>query len=163
MKPCKIKGCTNRTSGSGNICGTHGYRWQKFHSYDIPDRSPLSLRSKTCYVDGCTRKRDFKLYCKKHYYRWKKHGTTDKFVRPKIANARYIRTTATRAGRKPTPQPREVRLCSVPGCEKIHKSKGFCTLHYSRLRLKGAPGKALPLKAPNGSGHINPLGYKQFN
>lgn len=31
------------------------------------------------------------------------------------------------------------RLCSIPGCGKTHKGKGFCASHYKRLRLHGDP------------------------
>lgn len=31
------------------------------------------------------------------------------------------------------------RICSVEGCERPHKSKGFCSLHYIRWRNHGDP------------------------
>lgn len=26
------------------------------------------------------------------------------------------------------------KICKVPGCDKPHRAKGFCTMHYFRLR-----------------------------
>ena len=40
------------------------------------------------------------------------------------------------------------RLCSVPGCEAKHSSKGFCAKHYARFKRWGSPD--ILKKAPNG-------------
>jgi len=50
------------------------------------------------------------------------------------------------------------RLCSIEGCEKPHKSTGWCAMHYWRWRKHGDPLKML---RPNyGSGRrITPAGY----
>lgn len=37
---------------------------------------------------------------------------------------------------------RETHSCSVEGCDRDAKTKGFCTLHYRRWRIDGEPGQA---------------------
>lgn len=34
------------------------------------------------------------------------------------------------------------RTCDVPGCDRPHRSKGFCASHYNRWRKTGDPGSA---------------------
>ena len=38
----------------------------------------------------------------------------------------------------------EPRLCSVDGCERRHRARGLCRLHYDKLRTSGAFGAASP-------------------
>lgn len=38
------------------------------------------------------------------------------------------------------------RLCSIPGCEKPHKGRGYCQGHLVRLRLTGSVRADVPLK-----------------
>ncbi|WP_333742689.1 HNH endonuclease signature motif containing protein [Streptomyces ardesiacus] len=33
------------------------------------------------------------------------------------------------------------RTCSVPGCERIHYGRGWCSLHYARWRIHGSTDK----------------------
>lgn len=33
----------------------------------------------------------------------------------------------------------DVRVCAVEGCPNVHKARGYCLLHYSRLRRHGDP------------------------
>lgn len=40
------------------------------------------------------------------------------------------------------------RLCSIPGCDKPHKARGWCTMHYTRWKSHGDPLKTLT--APTG-------------
>ena len=42
-----------------------------------------------------------------------------------------------------------IQKCSVEGCEKSVKTKGYCFAHYSRVRLYGDPQAEKPLKKPN--------------
>lgn len=39
-----------------------------------------------------------------------------------------------------------MRLCSIEGCEKKHKAKGLCAMHYRRLKKNGTTD--LPEKTP---------------
>ena len=40
------------------------------------------------------------------------------------------------------------RMCSVDGCDRVSKTRGWCGLHYSRWRKHGAPGGAHLLTSP---------------
>ena len=33
------------------------------------------------------------------------------------------------------------KLCSVPGCTRVSRARGLCTVHYKRERRTGAPGR----------------------
>lgn len=54
----------------------------------------------------------------------------------------------------------QVRLCTVEGCGRRHLAKGYCTLHYARVKRLGSP---TGLKnAPRGTGSVRPDGYRAF-
>lgn len=53
------------------------------------------MTDRTCSVEDCGTKRHTRLYCLKHYRRWKKSGTTDPRPRPSVAD-RYRAMVATR-------------------------------------------------------------------
>lgn len=38
--------------------------------------------------------------------------------------------------------------CSVPECSREFLAKGYCRLHYGRVRRRGTPGGASPLREP---------------
>jgi hypothetical protein len=38
------------------------------------------------------------------------------------------------------------RTCTVPGCDKPYRSKGYCQAHYARWRLHGDPNAGGPLR-----------------
>ncbi|RKX92020.1 MAG: hypothetical protein DRZ90_14325 [Spirochaetes bacterium] len=40
------------------------------------------------------------------------------------------------------------RLCSIEGCERVHMAKGYCELHYGRLRRTGDPMKVRKTHEP---------------
>lgn len=72
----------------------------------------------TCSVDGCALKTRAKGLCTKHYYRMKRHGTTDGSA---LAHQR----------RDP--------VCSVDGCTRAHEAKGLCSMHWQRWKRHGSP------------------------
>ena len=39
------------------------------------------------------------------------------------------------------------KTCSLDGCDRKHEAKGFCNMHYLRLRKNGHPGEAGSRKA----------------
>lgn len=39
------------------------------------------------------------------------------------------------------------KTCSLDGCDRKHEAKGFCNMHYLRLKKDGHPGGATPRKA----------------
>lgn len=36
------------------------------------------------------------------------------------------------------------RICSIPGCGKPHRARGWCFMHYCRWKRNGEPGEAEP-------------------
>lgn len=60
-----------------------------------------------------------------------------------------------RAYKKPGRQP-----CEIEGCEQPMYARQMCVMHYSRSRSTGDVGPATRRRAPRGSGHINPDGYR---
>ena len=59
-----------------------------------------------------------------------------------------------------TPQYDSSRGCSVEGCLRRHRSRGFCSLHLSRFQRHGDP--MVTKQAPNGSGHVDKNGYRRL-
>lgn len=90
---------------------------------------------KICKMEGCNGKVDAKGLCKKHYKRFKRHG-----------DPLYERPVHV------------AKLCKVEGCGEHVQSKEYCNKHYKRFKRHGEP--LILLKAPAGSGYINPEGYK---
>ena len=52
-------------------------------------------------------------------------------------------------------------LCSVALCGRKSRASGMCNMHYKRVRRTGSAGFSNRLKAENGVGHINSVGYHQ--
>lgn len=45
----------------------------------------------------------------------------------------------------------ETKTCSIEGCERDHRARGYCNLHYLRLKKKGDPlAGGVPPAAPIG-------------
>ena len=53
-----------------------------------------------------------------------------------------------------------MKLCSEPNCNWIHYAKGFCHMHYERVRKYGDP--KFRLKNAKGEGGIDGSGYRGF-
>lgn len=64
-----------------------------------------------CSVNECEKKSRSRGMCEMHYYRWRKHGTTDKPLRKK-------------SGPKPP--------CIVDECKNVAFARGWCRTHYTR-------------------------------
>jgi hypothetical protein len=82
---------------------------------------------KKCSVADCEGSSYCKGYCMKHYYRMKRHGTTD-----------YPRMY------------REVS-CAFDGCTKLAKTKNLCRTHYVKFNRTGT---IKPLRRANGSPEV---------
>lgn len=54
---------------------------------------------------------------------------------------------------------RDMRLCSVDGCDSKHHTRGYCQRHYFRWRTSGEPGEAGHRRKANGEGHLTAEGY----
>lgn len=45
---------------------------------------------------------------------------------------------------------KELRLCSIDGCERVHEAKGYCSMHYKRFKRTGKPLEQYPNKETHG-------------
>ena len=67
-----------------------------------------------CSVYDCKNNRKSKLYCEKHWDRFKKYGTTELPIK-------------------------QIKICSVENCQRTHYALGYCDLHYERFKEHGDP------------------------
>jgi hypothetical protein len=105
-------------------------------------------------------------WCRKHYLRWYKHGTTDdpaKAQKPPCSvddcnresgtrgwcsmHYQRWRATGTTGLRKHSGVPRVQPSCAVDGCGKASVARGWCGAHYMRWSKHGDP-------ALSGYGHL---------
>ena len=75
-----------------------------------------------CSADACDRPPVSKGYCRMHYERMRRYGSTER--------------------RNGGTEPRQIKKCSVDGCSKLSFASGYCSMHYSRLRRNGDVGAA---------------------
>ncbi len=57
----------------------------------------------------------------------------------------------------PLREPR--KTCSIEGCDRPHKARGYCAAHYKRFLIYGDPRPDIPIRRSEGKGHIH-HGYK---
>ena len=118
-----------------------------------------------CSVDGCNAKAGYSTpqpLCRKHWERWRKHGDPKKGARNvtkkvcvecgETSRKRMLKGAKGLCGpcymRKrrhgdPSillrPQNREIKICSVNGCNNKHDSFGYCRTHSVRFAKYGDP------------------------
>lgn len=68
------------------------------------------MAKRTCSVEGCDKPVEARGWCKAHYNRWRRNGTTELPLKAQ---------------------------CSVPGCERVVSARGWCITHYDRWRRTG--------------------------
>lgn len=85
------------------------------------------MPQRTCSIPGCDRPHQARGWCKLHYERWRKTGTTDDPFGPRIC-----------------------RVCGEPSV-----GRGLCRRHYQRERIHGGTETPHPEKgSPNPSIHL---------
>lgn len=52
--------------------------------------------------------------------------------------------------------------CTIDGCGRKHKARGYCATHLLRLKKTGEIGPPGLLRAANGEGGLNQYGYRIF-
>lgn len=80
------------------------------------------MSNTTCEVDGCDRRRVYRLYCNGHYRRWKRNGD------PGHAD---LRSTSS-----------EPSTCGFDGCGRSRRTGGLCAAHYLQ-KFHGKPLKPI--------------------
>lgn len=116
---CSIEGCEkpHRYKASG-WCGMHYARARKYGTPDAKVRE-YTAQTGTCRAEGCDRPAQRKECCQAHCVRL--------FRGEKDALATPISTQTK-------------KTCTLDGCSRTHVARGYCDLHYSRMRHKGDPG-----------------------
>lgn len=71
-----------------------------------------------CSIDGCNRLYWARGWCKRHYERWRVHGSP--YTLKKLANGTH-------------------ETCTITECDKPHRSRGWCTMHWTRWSRYGDP------------------------
>ena len=51
------------------------------------------------------------------------------------------------------------RMCSVEGCERVHRARGWCATHYSRWQCYGSPEKPVRIKPPCSVAECDRISY----
>jgi hypothetical protein len=67
----------------------------------------------TCTIEDCDRRATARGWCKLHYNRWQRTGSTEL---------------------KPRHHP---RICTVDGCNRHHSALGMCAMHRNRFLSNG--------------------------
>ncbi len=91
-----------------------------------------------CSIEGCTNKKQSKLFCTSHYQKYKKYG--DPLGGPG-SGPKTIHET-----------------CTIDDCGKKHAAQGMCQMHYRRNALYGDPHIVNKPKR-SGKKYINNNGY----
>lgn len=131
-----------------------------------------------CSVEHCSSEVHSRGWCKLHYKRWYKTGSTE--LKPRVPQARPIcyvegcdrevhgnglcnmhrqRVAKTGAlGSSTTYRSRSKDgKCTIPGCERVYQASGLCGMHWRRVRVTGDAG---PAESSRGNGYLNSYGYR---
>jgi len=141
------------------------------------------MAQRMCSVEECDLPARSRGWCEKHYNRWLAHGDPAVKLPPgrpksnhqcsvegceKAAKCLRLCPAHYRRHRLGLPLDTPLRrrdpgsLCEVDGCDEPHRAGGLCSMHWQRMKRSGLVGYQLPMSDPNGSGYINPDGYKIF-
>lgn len=89
------------------------------------------MQDRTCSIDECSKPAFCRGWCRMHYARWWRHGSTNRL--PTVIDL----------------QPSERTICRADGCMQIAKGgNGWCGTHRKRVDTHGSP-LAHILKLPN--------------
>jgi hypothetical protein len=114
-----------------------------------------------CAVAGCDTRQIARVWCRKHYYRWKRTGRTDDPPPPAqgclVEGCQESHSAYGYCGKHASrwrvhgdplggaaSRGRNVGDCAVPGCNQPSRKRGWCTMHYQRYKKTGDAGGAEP-------------------
>lgn len=84
----------------------------------------MSKKRQNCLIPGCIEKAVTRRLCGRCYQFEKAAGRIDLY--PPVNSSRFVDG--------------EWKVCSVDGCDRRVNTRGFCTLHYSRVKRYNTPG-----------------------
>lgn len=132
-KICKVDGCDKKHYAKG-YCNYH------YHiATDI---------GQPCSIEGCNKKHYAKGYCKNHYLAYKRklkqakinsgkckiNGCENNIYSNKMCKSHYIEKMKNYVRKKPN---REIKICSIEGCNVKHRAGGYCNRHYRQYKKYG--------------------------
>lgn len=156
METCSVDGC-DRTHYAKKLCRLHWGRLRRTGQVGpahLIERSDYAPARKAQYsgVGTCACGTEFpqraigspRVYCSSK------------------CKSRYEKRRARENGWTPR---RSALPCSVEGCDLFQTAKGFCIMHYERVKKYGEPGEAAPRKAKPGQGvwKVTADGYVRRN
>jgi hypothetical protein len=133
MAMCEVEGCSKQ-SVSRELCRMHYSRMRRGKPMTA---GPLRV-PRECSVEGCDIQVATSLdeaLCKRHKFR---RGTGD-----------YSPVQSQEYG--PT--------CTFKGCDKPHRSRGFCTAHYAQWRRDPDDMYPLHSRTPDAGSYVSAQGY----
>lgn len=163
-RTCSVEGCTNPVLAR-MLCVRH---YRQHQTAGTLDRFPTRGRRTggICGVEGCANKQHAREMCARHYREWlaAKNGSRQcsRYLCSSLAvlDGLCMRHYTRRKRTDDMKELRAARCCSVDGCNRPYDSNDLCQMHYQRLRTTGSHGPAELLRGVNGSGYIDPQGYR---
>lgn len=128
------------------------------------------MSKRTCSVEGCDKPHEARGWCAAHYRRWRIHGDArvDIPVLRRNEGACRMEGCERSAAKRGMCElhylrwRRSQKTCSVESCGAGAIARELCSKHYWRWQKYGDPDYPVASKAPNGSGSLNQLGYREI-
>lgn len=136
LMKCRVRGCGSPVEAM-SLCKYHLAYYHRCEEHDLDawlqkmNRRPVVVSRRRgpteCIAPGCNRPVKCQGLCGMHYSRWRYLGrpVMDEWIE---AGALSLLASRGYDGR-----------CRVPGCDKNHKARGLCRLHWMRWRRLGMP------------------------
>ena len=140
---CSIDGCTEKVYAK-NLCY---YHYIKKNKEDKKNKS-------TCNEEGCDKGVYAKGFCYKHYLKFlslekekEEVNIENKCIIEGCNRSKYYKQDYCIEHFKELKKCGDIimdKVCSVEGCNKRHKAKGYCNYHYQQFRKYGQVIKIKP-------------------
>ena len=140
-RTCSHSDCRLKHYSLG-YCLVHYQRSKRGADMDAPIVD-YSAPLEACELDGCDNpaRSHRTAVCEMHYYRMRRNGTYDLKPKPERKPKPDRRLPGvSKSGKVPRRwQLSIMALCRADGCQEPSKSKGYCGMHWERVRKHGDP------------------------
>lgn len=144
IRVCSVEGCGRKHQAKG-FCKIHYNHWFR---YGRAERVRYRNIGSTCAVDGCDKPSKVKGYCTTHYARVWKTGDA--------GSAELI----DQSSRRKRESKYKGLACTVEGCERPARSRGWCNMHFQRWVRTGDPAGKWGAAPRKSLGYIDSNGYQ---